>query len=486
MKRIGILLIITQLTACSVNQPKKIIAQNSHLHDPLTLALQPESKVFEIDPKRDTALILNDRGTKLKIPSYSFVDLKGNTVSTKVSISFKEYTNSADIAFSGIHMQYKQKGEELYFNSSGMFELAGKTKGSQINIREGKSLSLDYSLTQNVPNTDFYKLNKENTGWELIQKIPTLKETLAPINKMDSDSTELLDFSFEDPSIFPEMAKFKGVSFKIVSDKKIKAILEKILFYQIALEKTAQYGIYTMKLAGYDEDANFNVFSFEVKPVFKGENYLQELKKYELSFNKAEKETLKYMKALEDQAKRDVLKMESENLAYEKQLLYEKKLNEELLKQQAIREAEILRTNPPAIFPESTDSGHTYPAIVKNLSIESFGIFNCDQLYRFKNKTQINALYIDEKGKEITNGHVLSVIDLSMRSAFSFNPKNITFDQNNNFVLALFTKDQKLYIIRGDQVPKMTKDQNGQTILQMNDMSKSIQSAEDLRSFLRI
>src|ERR1035437_1263446 len=91
--------------------------------------------------------------------------------------------------------------------------------------------------------------------------------------------------------------------------------------------------------------------------------------------------------------------------------------------------------------------GHTYPEIVKGLNVGSFGVYNCDQIYRPENKIDIIARYIDTEGKEINLLHVLSLIDLKYNGAFSFDPQSFTCNPKGKNVLALFTKTGDLYLL---------------------------------------
>jgi hypothetical protein len=53
----------------------------------------------------------------------------GALLTEKVTLSFQEYKNSAEMTFSKIPMTYKKGGEDLRFNSSGMFSIKGDCLG---------------------------------------------------------------------------------------------------------------------------------------------------------------------------------------------------------------------------------------------------------------------------------------------------------------------------------------------------------------------
>lgn len=489
MKFSSLLLIPIVLFSCTVKNKTSTFSANpssSFLNDTLLHAFQPAVKHFIIDPTKDTILTLNDRNSKLHIPSYCFIDKKGNTINSKVDITFKEFTSSADIAFSGILMQYKKGNESLNFNSSGMFEIKGYADNSAVDIHPNKPLSIDYTLTQNVPNTDFYKLNDRNTNWDLVQEIPTLKETMAPINVSQTNGDRILNITFEDQTDFPEFKKYKGVRFQIAKDIPLDTNDLNMLYYQVALEKTKEYGKYQLSFGGYDEDAQFVVRKFIVHPVLEGNDLVNAQKKYDQIFNQAEKETLAYMKELERIEQENERKLKAEIAEFERQLKFQAKLNEELLK----NEAKLFRQNQTQqgfISPEFTqDPGHTYPAIVKGLSIASFGIYNCDQVYRIQNKRQISPIYVDQSGNEISDPHVLSLMDLKINGAFSFQPSSFQFDTEGEFVVALFTNDKKLYVLKSEAILKSKANDEGRTKLVMIDKTSEIKNSEDLRKFIGV
>lgn len=486
MKRISFLLIFGLLFACAPNDQSKK-ASNAHrfLHDPLLASLQPSTDLFEIDPSKDTLLILNDRGTKVHIPANCFQDRSGKIVTNRVELSFKEFTNSAEIAFSGINMQYTDGKETFNFNSSGMFEIRGQAKGQDVSIRKDKALQLDYALTQNVPNTDFYQLNEKNSNWKLVQKIPTLKESLAPINVNEIDESSILDITFEDQESCPDFLKYKDVRFKIVEDQLVEQSEFNKLYYQVALEKTDEFGVYLLKLGGYNEDANYFIDTYRVNPVLEGEDFEEASKNFEAIYAQAEAAAQAYLAEIEAKEKAEAKRIEEENAAYEKQRLFEQKLNEELIRQQNIQNQQnINQSNVFTAQPVSMDN--TYPSIVRGLQVASFGIYNCDQLYRYKQRTALAAVYLDKQGKPIENGYILSVIDLKMKGAFSFDPRNIIVDKASDFVLALFTKDQRLYVLKSKESTPLVPNEDGTTTLRMTEMTSKIENSDDLKDYLGI
>jgi hypothetical protein len=138
------------------------------------------------------------------------------------------------------------------------------------------------------------------------------------------------------------------------------------------------------------------------------------------------------------------------------------------------------------LLAEGADAGHTYPDIVKGLNVESFGVYNCDQIYRLPNRVEIIANYVDTDGKALNNLHVLSMIDLQYNGAFSFDPKKFICDAKGQNVLALFTKEGELYLLEKSEFAKMNIQKSGQYTFTMKNMTNEIKNTIDLANYLGI
>jgi len=82
-------------------------------------------QIFTVHPDKDTIVMIGKEGTCILIPKDAFVDVNGQGITEEVKITFKEYRNSAQIAFSNLPMVFRKDGEEFNFNSSGMFSIKG-------------------------------------------------------------------------------------------------------------------------------------------------------------------------------------------------------------------------------------------------------------------------------------------------------------------------------------------------------------------------
>lgn len=303
-------------------------------------------KEFHVNPNSDTIITLDTKGTLLHIPKNCFIDRFGKPINETVTLKYREFTNSAEMAFSSIPMTYKHDNQEYFFNSSGMFEIIGTVNDNHIEISKNKPMKIDYALAKKNPEISFFKLKEKESNWQKIQDIEPIKK-----EGIKAHGGELV-----------EVAIIDG----------------------------------------------------EMK--------------------------------IEDNGNRQ----------------------------------------NGTMLAEGADAGHTYPDIVKGLNIETFGVYNCDQIYRLPNRVEIIAKYVDSEGKEIDKLHVLSMIDLQYNGAFSFNPKNFICDAKGQNVLALFTKSGDLYLLDKTEFANMNIQKSGQYTFTMKNMTDEIKSTKDFANYLGI
>lgn len=352
-----------------LNGPLEVLRnQNKYVNNKFDV---PESflvktELITIDAKKESAVKVGKRGTVMHVPKDAFVDKNGKLVEGKVELAFSEYTNSAEIAFSGIPMNYTQNGEKTCFNSSGMFSITGTSEGEDVSIAKDKSLSFDYAIAKQNENIDFYQLKSDSSDWELISEIDEVAKQKVVIPAQE----KLVDSIGNHEIIDGEFLVANG----------------KMLFVQGQVQN-----------AKWTDDGN--------------------------------------------------------------------------------------RTGA-TLLAEGADAGHTYPSIVKGLNTKSFGVYNCDQVYRIKNKVNIVAHYFDEDGNEIKNGKVLSMIDLEYNGAFSYAPANFTCNAKGNNVLLLFTKNNEMYLLGKGEFQAMGVEENGTYNFKMTKVTDKITSSAALSNYL--
>lgn len=422
-------------------------------------AFESPKQHFFIDPSKDTILSIGSNGTQLHIPQNAFVNKLGELLTEKVNLTFQEYKNSAEMAFSKIPMTYKKGGEEFCFNSSGMFSLKGDCLGQEAFIAENKSLEIDYFLPVHNKNIDFYRLKNDSSNWELIAEIEEIRKAEPIAQVMEEEDTIANDVALKEREVM------------IVDELLVDGFLEEEAVTHIRYIYDAN-GMFLNQRPDRDVthlcDSLAKLITNDLR---NGTGILYGLLDCRLMnfFIKEKKvDLMPYVAMLPvSGAEIETLEHRNDSIKKAKQRLNQNRMNGTLLA-------------------EGANKGHTYPPIIKGLNIESFGVYNCDQIYRLPNPVNLLATYVDEQGKVIKDGDVLSMIDLNYNGAFSFDPKQFSCSAEGDNVLALFTQKGKLYLLEKGAFEKMNIESSGDYTFVMTDMTQSIKNTTDLANYLDI
>ncbi|MES2555460.1 MAG: hypothetical protein V4604_04875 [Bacteroidota bacterium] len=347
-------------------------------------------------------------GSTVHIPANCVVHTDGSPVVGGYTISYTEYRNAAQIAFSDIPMTFDEAGKHFQFNSVGMYELRGSQEGKELRLTQ--PIVVDFNCTEIKDNVDFYELDDTKGTWQKKHKV-AFKPKMADLNKAV-------------PQVIHQQPRKVDKPWW----KRTKRQLNEI-----------------------------------------------EWKKYD-SLRKAEPVFIH--KAIRSEIRK------TRTIRIARRHLFE--FN------QYIPEQVVFNGNDNANFQQSTllaegssDPGHTYPTLVKGLNSPSFGVFNCDQIFRTDQQLSIAPTYIDEKtGKQINDGHVACVINLKMNGSFSFNPQMITCDPAAKIVILLFTESKDVYVFSAEKYAALKLENQGAVTLAMENISGSVKTSDDLKTYL--
>lgn len=452
-------------------QEENIVAKATSFAIPA--AFTAPKKQYYIDPSKDTVLSIGEQGTQLHIPQNAFVNKLGEVLTEKVNLSFQEYTNSAEMAFSKIPMTYNNGSENLCFNSSGMFSIQGDCLGQEAFIAEDKALKIDYFLPLHNENIDFYRLKEDSSNWELIAEIEEIKEEKPLVEErkeediLRKDSAAVLfgendlgenhllvDHALLEEDVLqkPYIYDNNGLFLNQRPDADVKHLcdsLERIIRKDLRGGKGILYGLLDGRLMNFlIKEKKINLMPYvAMLPV--SESQIEDLVQINDSLGRIR---ARFAKG----GGRPIMIPDNGN-----------------------------RSNS-TLLAEGMDKGHTYPPIIKGLNIKSFGVYNCDQIYRLPNPVNLLATYVDEKGNTIEDGNVLSMIDLNYNGAFSFAPGSFLCSVEGNNVLALFTHSGKLYVLEKGAFEGMNIKSSGAYTFAMTDMTETIGNTADLAAYLDI
>ncbi len=511
MKKVLYVLSVCLLIACSTETEKLNTSTTNNQNVPdsavitkvaeIPQALLQEAQVYIVNPQKDTVLLLGKEGSQIHIPKNAFVYTNGEPVNVPVKISITEYRNAAEMAFSQIPMTYTNtRGEEYNFNSAGMFNITGKTRsGTSINIAKDKPLRVDYKLARNEKGIDFYMLDSSMGEWKQIQKIKPLAQT-QPIKVGQQPAKNKANKGIHFTTTIPRRPNcvlwYPGES----DEEKVKLETRMTNNYKVSDSLVSFFAnnpyqtigvlftvdMATGKLENVRADARNQVKTFDDELVA----MVNELPACKLTKRKYKADSPfkdVYQLHLHGNQWREVyMKKNSKGKLIDRTgvKFYGKYVGADSARRRAQRAA-FKRYRSSDAYKQAM-AGHYYPAIVQGLRVGSFGVYNCDQIYRLQNRVTINATYLNEVGDTIADYQVLSMIDRSINGAFSFYPGLFTCNAKADNVLLLFTDSDKIYLLSSEAFKKQQIDESGAYTFTMQDVTASLNSTEKLADYLKI
>ena len=146
--------------------------------------LNIETKHFEVDAEKEQT-VESPSGTKITIPKNAFVDKKGRPIVGKVDLRYVEYRRPVDFILGGLPMDYHHNGEHYDFNSAGMFKITAQQQGREVFLDPNKTIDMDFPLTADLPDLNFYQLDTISKKWTEIGKLTKGNEAkISPIDAL--------------------------------------------------------------------------------------------------------------------------------------------------------------------------------------------------------------------------------------------------------------------------------------------------------------
>ncbi|MFL2582654.1 MAG: hypothetical protein ACJ0QJ_05810 [Flavobacteriales bacterium] len=387
-------------------------------------------KEFNAYPMNNSGGLLHyNSGTKIKIQPNSVTYEDGTPVKGEFEIKYREFRNAAEIAFSGIPMTFNGQN----FNSVGMYEIRGEQNGKTLKLT--KPAVVNFQCTKGDAGVGFYQLDEDASKWKKVKQIT--KEKINNRNLKKEETNE----DIQNEALIGSIKVSEGYS--------------------------NQNWITSRALGGTKKKVTFAKYSWKCynEALIQVNDFVRELNR-------------------DDRKQEVVLTQKSIELINQK--IEGNKIPDHLPLKNFKRDLIFENNNGNStLLAEGVNRGHTYPSLVKGLNSNSFGVYNCDQVYRIANRTTLLPKYVDENGNQIQNQHVLCVVDLKYNGSFSYNPNSITVDKKGKNVLLLFTEDKKLFVLSEGEYQKMNKD-SAQPRIVMTDMTSELSSTKALKEYLNI
>ena len=133
---------------------------------------------FTISPSEPQS-ILTENGTIITIPKNSLVYGNGKLVKDPVTINFTPYYSLADIATSGINMNYQNGEINAPFTSAGMFNINAKANGENVELKKGAEIKIAFKSNDQEQSYNYYAYDSLNQKWTAIGKDTITKVKIA-------------------------------------------------------------------------------------------------------------------------------------------------------------------------------------------------------------------------------------------------------------------------------------------------------------------
>lgn len=505
--------VVKTLSTASVKHSSVVVKHNEASKKPFinppVKGIDVPYKSYTMDAAKGGVLVYNK--TKITIPAHALCDGKGNEIKGSVTISYREFHDAIDFFVSGIPMTYDSAGKQYNFESAGMLDIKGSQNGKPVFIKPGKNIQVAMSSFQRGTKYNVYKLDTITKNWTYIEKskyvVQSAKPDKAPQQQGVKDTapnipskaqTELTDVTKQltkleaekpvkandnnyrlsidaDTTTLPELAIFKNVIFEVdPSDKNYKPEWENTEWTDAKLTKTGNEKsyIFTVSKGSVKHD-------ILVHPVFQGKDFENAMKEYSQKYNaylakiEAEKEEIHkqkeaYKKMMVEDSIKAVAEMKEEQ---RKQKEAYEKLSAEQKKEQAASSAIEINYK-------------TSMTVINYLTLNNFGIINCDCPHNFPSKAKLLATYEDANNNPLA----ISYVYLIEKDKNSVVPENyptgaFVFDPGKrNFAWAI-TTDNKLAMYSEDSFDKI-KQTTGDFTFAMTVLDKKINTEEDVRRAL--
>lgn len=396
--------------------------------------------VLQVDPSKGGEFHFKT-GTVIQIPEHAFVDKSGKIIEEPVLIELEEFHSASDIFLSGITMHYEQNGVDESFESAGMFRIDGSCNGEQIEIAKGKTVNVQLASATKDSNYDFFQLNEKTAKWERLsatsasvnQRRQTLADSIQQLAKSDNLNSMpnlpekgalVLDIDV-DYRKYPQLRDFYGLAWQVESSENAKELSDVQWDYTSLISTGTGINDFKLRLSNASQ-----IKEVKVQPVISREERARLEKRYE-----------------------------------------EARLEVEKARAIAIQNA-------------SSQMSAMYE-FQRNLSVNGFGIYNCDRVIQYDQPVALKMNYI-LKGIPLTNYNALYLIS-NDNSAVYQHTKTIKFDLSRENKIVIVLNDGTLGYVSNDQlVASSRKSEAEKTELNIEiNLSKSpIKSPQDLQTFL--
>jgi hypothetical protein len=443
----GLALIIAIIATYKAEE-KLIVVPKENLKletvDSVTKFINPPMKDVQIPfekfsmDSRKGGVISSVSGSKIVIPSNSFMDANGEIIEGKVEVRYREFRDPVDFFLSGIPMAYDSAASRYQLESAGMLEItayqndrplkiaadkkieiqmASDYEGAQYNLYEldtvggnwvykgkdrvekrGNQVAIKSGWTREIVRNDTviasyafdgenfkqYSLEQENIKKEIasIEKTKPVKPVKAKAERYRFD----VDV---DPKEFPEMYEYKNLLFEVGPENKtFNQSLYNIEWDDVVMSYGKSGVNYNLAFTKAGKTKTFTVY-----PVYEGKDSAGVMNIYKAKFKEYETK----LKGRKEEEKR----IQQENARkLEEWKKEQKRQQEEWDNQQKAWEQK------DEAWMKSNSALNT-ASVIRIFSISNFGIYNSDAPVQYRDRVVIAANFTS--GKDTFYGDIFHI-----------------------------------------------------------------------------
>lgn len=451
-------------------------------------------------------IITKDSKSSIHFDPNSLVDKNGKIVQGDVEIRYREYRNSAEMAFSGIPMRYEDSGNEYRFNSAGMIEVRAYQNDEALSIKPGADFTIDYNVTQQVDSCYFFALDDEKQTWEKKQRIDF--DSLNAANLREAEPRFWEDSA---SSVLLHRGMLQGrVDLVVLNERREQRVppVTINLYYpkdyyrdkQPSYQKRVDGVIRLTPTVSKDSAVSSNAVentgnAYAIEFIDSG-RYVAEIGCDGCDDVIIDTLVIYGDRVSELDASLSML-LEDNMKNWRRYVIFGRKkrqMKEQWKPSTYVLKDSIMRVDrwDNSARKKESDSlagvragllNNAKSMLVSGLRCENFGVYNCDQIKLVKDQITVRPKFVDGKGIAILGIYLLSMIDLNINAAFSFSPFEFKSQRGGKTVILAFTMD-RFYAISADEFAAMNIQSNGNYTIKMQDITDQVKTTDDLKNYL--
>ena len=406
---------------------------------------------YMISPTKDT-VIYHKSGSVISIPKEAFLDENGAVISSPIDLKFRMFSNPLDIYLAGIPMNFtNENGEELVFESAGMFEINASNNGKAVQVNPNNKIKVDAVSFSEDAKFNRYDLDPKTNTWRELGKdeikTATKKEELERLPVAPIPPKEAGKFAFQVTDNLNENDKlkaYKNVWFEPIDGKQCG-----FSFTKDILVNDLKNGTYEVTFVPWGE--------------------IPDTAKTTCTCYLSFKDKVKYSKALSTYKKKYaglISKIENERKRIDNAWAnYNRKAKEYNLFMQR-KEIEELTGSKK---------------IMRTLEVNQFGVVNLDYPHSYPKGAKLEGSFVDENGKVLDLRQVV-LVEMGVNALYRYT-KTIHFNPESQNVLWGLTADNKLAYFTVTDF-KALKARTGNMVFKMRVHPDELKTYDDIMNVL--